>query len=139
MYTNNNNTQQTIPMTQPNPQLPTLSTPSVTRVEQSTKAKRKHITKNHKSMFNTTEPAHNKKYRTQEAETTPAGRTRAYTQLTRMENKTHKGQVPKSKITIAQLRNDVHQALAVMDTDTGKLLNYRQLMRNPKYKNNWST
>ena len=26
-----------------------------------------------------------------------------------------------------------------MDTDTGKLLSYRQLMRNPKFKNNWST
>ena len=26
-----------------------------------------------------------------------------------------------------------------MDTDTCKLLNYRQLMRNLKYKNNWST
>ena len=26
-----------------------------------------------------------------------------------------------------------------MDTDTGKLLNYRQLMINPKYKKNWST
>ena len=37
------------------------------------------------------------------------------------------------------MENDVHQALAVMVTDTGKLLNYRQLMRNPKYKINWST
>ena len=26
-----------------------------------------------------------------------------------------------------------------MYTDTGKLLNYRQLMRNTKYKNNWRT
>jgi hypothetical protein len=25
-----------------------------------------------------------------------------------------------------------------MDKDTGKLLNYRQLMKNPKYKNAWS-
>ena len=26
-----------------------------------------------------------------------------------------------------------------MDTDTGKLLNYKQLRRNPKCKKNWST
>ena len=29
--------------------------------------------------------------------------------------------------------------MAVIDTDTGKLLKYRQLMINPKYKNNWIT
>ena len=55
-----------------------------------------------------------------------------------MKNKTHKGQASKLETTIAQLENDAHQALAVMDTDTRKILNYRQLMRNPKYKNNWS-
>ena len=90
-------------------------------------------------MFNTTEPAHNKKYRTQEAETTPAGRTRAYTQLTRMENKTHKGQSSQVETIIAQLENNFRQYLAVVDTDTGKLLNYRKLLINPKYKKNWST
>jgi hypothetical protein len=36
---------------------------------------------------------------------------------------------------IAQLENEVHQAMAVMDKDMGKLLNYRQLMSSPKYKN----
>ena len=40
---------------------------------------------------------------------------------------------------IAQLDNDVHQALAVMDADTRKILNYMQLLRNPKYKKNWTT
>jgi hypothetical protein len=35
---------------------------------------------------------------------------------------------------ITRLENDVHQAMAVMDKDTGKLLNYRQLMNSPKYK-----
>ena len=35
--------------------------------------------------------------------------------------------------------NDVHQALAVMDADTRKILNYMQLLRNPKYKKNWTT
>jgi hypothetical protein len=39
---------------------------------------------------------------------------------------------------ITRLVNKVHQALAVMDADTGKLLNYRQLMRSTKYKKAWS-
>ncbi len=39
---------------------------------------------------------------------------------------------------ISQLENKVHQELAVMDADTGKLLNYRQLMRSMKYKKAWS-
>jgi len=39
---------------------------------------------------------------------------------------------------ITQLENEVHQAMAVMDADTGKLLNYRQLMRNTKYREAWS-
>jgi hypothetical protein len=29
--------------------------------------------------------------------------------------------------------------MAVMDAETGKLLNYRQLMRDPKYQKDWST
>ena len=33
-----------------------------------------------------------------------------------------------------RMENEVQQALAVMDKETGKLLNYRQLMRHPKYK-----
>ena len=40
---------------------------------------------------------------------------------------------------IQRLENKVHQAMVVIDTDTGKLLNYRQLMRNLKYKNKCST
>jgi hypothetical protein len=39
---------------------------------------------------------------------------------------------------ITQLENEVHQAMAVMDADTGKLLNYRQLMRSTKYRKAWS-
>ena len=35
------------------------------------------------------------------------------------------------------MENEVQQALAVMDKDTGQLLNYRQLIRNPKYKKEW--
>jgi hypothetical protein len=39
---------------------------------------------------------------------------------------------------ITRLENEVHQAMAVMDSDTGKLLNYRQLMRSTKYRKAWS-
>jgi hypothetical protein len=39
---------------------------------------------------------------------------------------------------MTRLENEVHQAMAVMDKDTGKLLYYRQLMNSPKYKNAWS-
>jgi hypothetical protein len=37
------------------------------------------------------------------------------------------------------MENEVQHALAVMDQESGKLLNYRQLMRHPKYKKAWST
>ncbi len=39
---------------------------------------------------------------------------------------------------ITRLENEVNQAMAVMDADMGKLLNYRQLMRNTKYREAWS-
>ena len=35
------------------------------------------------------------------------------------------------------VENEVHQAMAVLDAETGKLLNYRQLMRHPNYKKDW--
>jgi hypothetical protein len=38
--------------------------------------------------------------------------------------------------SITKLENKVHQAMTVMDKDTGKLLNYRQIMNSPKYKKN---
>ena len=37
------------------------------------------------------------------------------------------------------MENKVQRALAVMDKETGRLLNYRQLIRNPKYKKDWNT
>ena len=37
-----------------------------------------------------------------------------------------------------RLENEVHEAIAVMDAATGKLLNYKQLVQNPKYKKKWS-
>ena len=38
----------------------------------------------------------------------------------------------------ADIENDVHQAMAVMDKASGKLLNYLQLMRDPLYKKEWN-
>ena len=35
---------------------------------------------------------------------------------------------------IARMEDEVYQAMAVMDASTGKMLNYRQLRRDPKYK-----
>ena len=37
-----------------------------------------------------------------------------------------------------QIENEVHQAMAVMDEETGQLLNYRQLLHSAKYKKQWS-
>ena len=37
-----------------------------------------------------------------------------------------------------KIQNDVYKALAVMDKSSGKMLNYRQLMRHPDYKQPWS-
>jgi len=34
------------------------------------------------------------------------------------------------------MKNKVQRALAVMDKETGRLLNYQQLIQNPKYKKN---
>ena len=39
---------------------------------------------------------------------------------------------------ISKLENEVHQALAVMDEDTGKMLNYRSLLKIPKFRTIWS-
>jgi hypothetical protein len=39
---------------------------------------------------------------------------------------------------ITRLENEVQHAMAVMDADTSKLLNYRQLMRSTKYRQAWS-
>jgi hypothetical protein len=39
---------------------------------------------------------------------------------------------------IAKMENEVMEAMAVMDTETGKLMNYRQLMQSEKHKEVWS-
>ena len=37
------------------------------------------------------------------------------------------------------MKNKVQRALAVMYKETGWLLNYQQLIQNPKYKKDWNT
>jgi hypothetical protein len=39
---------------------------------------------------------------------------------------------------ITRLANEVHHAMAVMDANTGKLFNYRQLMRSVRHRQAWS-
>ena len=39
---------------------------------------------------------------------------------------------------IEQMENEVHEALAVMDAETGKVLNYWQLMQSLKHNETWS-
>ena len=121
-------------MTPPNPQMPQVSTPPVPKGGQSTKTIHKHQTKKHKNKFQPKAPAHNKISRTQAAEAPPASRTIARTQLKKLENKTLTGYASTVYAAIAQLENNAHQALAVMNTNNDKLLSYRQLMRNPKLK-----
>jgi hypothetical protein len=51
---------------------------------------------------------------------------------------------PIKRITILskcmkRVDTEVHRALAVMDHNTGELLNYRTLLRQPEYHNDWTT
>lgn len=39
---------------------------------------------------------------------------------------------------MARIERLVHHAMAVMNKNTGKMLNYRQLMRHPAYRADWS-
>ena len=73
----------------------------------------------------------------------PASRTRSKTAHLRLENalaariirRSKKGRL---KQRIERMENEVHQAMAVMDAESGKLFNYRQLMQSKKHKEIWS-
>ena len=118
-------------------QISQLSTPSLPRVDHSTKTKHRHQTKKYKTKLHTSAPAHIKISCTQA--TGPAIRTRAPTQSTKAKSITQTGRASTVEAARSQLENEVHQALADMDTDTRELLSYIQLTRNPKFKKNWST
>ncbi len=55
-----------------------------------------------------------------------------------MRQKRHQQGVMRLTRKITQLENEVHQAMAVVNADTGKLLNYCQLMQSTKYQDAWS-
>jgi hypothetical protein len=38
-----------------------------------------------------------------------------------------------------RVEQDIERALAVMDHDSGKMMNYRQLRKHPKYNKAWTT
>ena len=39
---------------------------------------------------------------------------------------------------MARVEKEVHRALAIMDKDTGRLLNYRQLLQHPDHQETWT-
>ncbi len=92
---------------------------------------------------NSTTPAANTRSKTK-ADAPPATRTRASTKnlgnaavVMKMNNtmcRYARGLTKKME----QIENEVHQAMAIMDEETGHLLNYRQLLRSAKYKKQWS-
>jgi hypothetical protein len=91
----------------------------------------------------TTTPAANTRSKTK-ADAPPATRTCASTKnlgsaavVTKMNNTVCKYARGLTK-KMEQIENEVHQAMAVMDEETGQLRNYRQLLRSAKYKKQWS-
>ena len=109
----------------------------------------------------TTAPANNTRAKVQaaiKAAEPPAARTRARTRISKLKQPTaaytrrSRGEAAAVVDTdkrkrrnnrrlskrMERLENEVHQAMAVMDAETGKLLNYKQLMRDPKYRKKWS-
>jgi hypothetical protein len=94
-----------------------------------------------------TTPAANTRSKTNaanKADTPPATRTRASTKnqgnaaaKAKMNNTVHihaRGLTKKMEL----IANKVHQAMVVIDEETGQLLNYRQLLHSTKYKKQWS-
>jgi hypothetical protein len=73
-----------------------------------------------------TTPAANTRSKTK-ADAPPTTRTRA----TKMNNTVLKYARGLTK-KMEQIENEVHQAMVVMDKETGQLLNYRQLLRSAK-------
>ena len=75
----------------------------------------------------------------------PASRTRSQTAHIRLETaaatrqqRRPRGKVPTLAKRLARVENEVHKALAVMDAETGKVFNYRQLMQSTKHRETWS-
>jgi hypothetical protein len=46
---------------------------------------------------------------------------------------------PNWQCLLLKVEQDVKQALAVMDQDSGKMMNYRKLLKHPKFSKAWSS
>jgi hypothetical protein len=123
----------------------TTSAPPMQSTSTSTswkKRKQRRVAAAHSAPKSTT-PAANTRSKTK-ADAPPATRTCANTKnlgsaaaVMKMNNTVRKyawGLIKKME----QIGNEVHQAMAIMDKETGQLLNYRQLLRSAKYKKQWS-
>ena len=122
------------------------STPPMHSCSTSTLSQKKHkqcrVVAAHSAPKSTT-PVANTKSKTK-ADAPPATRTRASTKklgkaaaVTKMNNTVRKYARGLTK-KMEQIENKVHQAMAVMDDETGQLLNYKQLLRSAKFKKQWS-
>ena len=59
--------------------------------------------------------------------------------VTAVEQRRNSRHLKQTTQKLSNLEIEVHQAMAVMDGKTGRLLNYKQLMQDPKYNKNWCT
>ena len=73
-------------------------------------------------------PAMSTRSRVQQSNVPPPSRRPGFAAAVMRQKRHQRGMVRLSR-RITRLENEVNQAMAVMDADTGKLLNYRQLMR----------
>jgi hypothetical protein len=84
-----------------------------------------------------TPPSMSTRSRVQQSNVPPPSRRPGFAAAVMRQQRHQRGMVRLSR-RITCLENKVNQAMAVMDADTGKLLNYRQLMRSTKYREAWS-
>jgi hypothetical protein len=85
----------------------------------------------------TVPPASNTQSRVCQSTLPPLSRRPGFVAAIMQQQRNQRGLVRLSR-HITHLENEVHQALAVLDEDMGKLLNYRRLMRSTKHKKAWS-
>jgi hypothetical protein len=78
-------------------------------------------------------PSMSTRSRVRQSNVPPPSRPPGFAAAVMRQQRYQRGMVRLSR-RITRLENEVNQAMAVMDADTGKLLNYRQLMRNTKYR-----
>jgi len=124
------------PTEKPTNARPPMQSPSTSTSQK--KRKQRRVAAAHTAPKATT-PVTNTRSKTK-ADAPPATRTCASTEklgsaaaATKMNNTMRKYARGLTK-KMEQIENEVHQAMAVMDKETGQLLNYRRLLRSAKYK-----